>query len=159
MICDFNPNILVLQETYFKPQYIVTLMGFDYYFKTNVSDGRAISGRSIFVRQGVPHEPLQLESHLQVVAVKVSLHRTITICCIYIPPHFTVAQKDLDDLVNELPQPFLLLGDFNGHNQLWGDDNCDSLGEKVENVLDCLEVCSMITLPHICIPPLVHKQL
>ena len=42
-------------------------------------DGRATGGCSIFVKKGIPHEVLELDTELQAVAVKVSLHKTITI--------------------------------------------------------------------------------
>ena len=143
LISDFNPSILALQETYFRANDNVNLRGFDHYFKTSVSEanGRAIGGCSIFVKKGVPHEPVDVDTDLQVATVKVSLHRTFTICCIYISPSCTVAQKQLDNLVNQLPQPFLLVGDFNAHNELWGSYKCDSLGEKVETVLDSPDIC------------------
>ena len=49
-------------------------------------------------------------------AVSVTLQRTISICSIYIPPRSKIVEKDLDEIVNQLPTPFLLLGNFNGHN-------------------------------------------
>ena len=51
-------------------------------------DGRATGGCSIFVKKGIPHEVLELDTELQAVAVKVSLHKTITVCNVYIPPRF-----------------------------------------------------------------------
>ena len=82
--------------------------------KTCVSevDGRATGGCSIFVKKGILDEVLELDTELQAVAVKVSLHKTITVCNVYIPPRFNVAQSDLDNLVNHLPAPFLFIGDF-----------------------------------------------
>ena len=71
-------------------------------------DGRATGGCSIFVKKGIPHEVLELDTELQAVAVKVSLHKTITVCNVYIPPRFNVAQSDIDNLVNQLPAPFYL---------------------------------------------------
>ena len=35
---------------------------------------------------------------------------------VYIPPRFNVALSDLDNLVNQLPAPFLFIGDFNAHS-------------------------------------------
>ena len=46
--------------------------------------------------------------------MSVTLHKTISICSIYIPPRVKIEQKDLDEIVNQLPTPYLLLGDFNG---------------------------------------------
>ena len=122
LISNFRPYILALQETHFKDSDNVNIRGFDHYFKTCMSevDGRATGGCSIFVKKGIPHEVLELDTELQAVAVKVSLHKTITVCNVYIPPCFNVAQSDLDKLVNQLSAPFLFIGDFNAHSDLWG---------------------------------------
>ena len=118
LISNFRPYILSLQETHFKETDNVHIRGFDHYFKTCMSevDGRGTGGCSIFVKKGIPHEVLVLDTELQAVAVKVSLQKTITVCNVYIPPRFNVAQSHLDNLVNQLPAPFLFIGDFNAHS-------------------------------------------
>ena len=62
------------------------------------------------------------------------LHKTITTCNVYIPPCFNVAQSDLDNLVNQLHAPFLFIGDFNAHSNLWGWPLSNNLGNKVEHL-------------------------
>ena len=96
LIFNFKPYILALQETHFKDIDIVNIRGFDHYFKTCVSevDGRANGGCATFVKKGIPHEVLELDTELQAVAVKVSLHKTIIVCNVYMPPRFNVAQHD-----------------------------------------------------------------
>ena len=69
-----------------------------------------------------PSSQIHLKTNIQAVAVSVTLHRTISICSIHIPPRSKLVEKDLDEIVNQLPTPFLLLGDFNGHNFIWGSD-------------------------------------
>jgi endonuclease/exonuclease/phosphatase family metal-dependent hydrolase len=49
--------------------------------------------------------------------------------------------QDLVDLVKQLPSPFLLLGDFNAHSDLWGDQSLDRFGIEVENFLDISNLC------------------
>ncbi|ELU05960.1 hypothetical protein CAPTEDRAFT_202476 [Capitella teleta] len=39
-------------------------------------------------------------------------------------------QKDLVDLVKQLPSPFFLLGYFNAHSDLWGDQSLNRSGTK-----------------------------
>ena len=99
LISNFSAFILALQETNFKD---ANIRGFHHYFKTCMSevDGRATGGCSIFVKMGVPHEVLELDTELQTVAIKLSLRKPITICNVHIPPHFNVAQTDIDNLVN-----------------------------------------------------------
>ena len=75
-----------MQETHFKDTDSVNIKGLK-------------KGCSLFVKKDIPHEVLELDTELQAVAVKVSLHKTIAVCNVYIPPHFNVAQSDLDNLV------------------------------------------------------------
>ena len=41
-----------------------------------------------------------------------SLSKSI-ICSLYLPPHCKFSKHDLENLINQLPRPYLLLGDFN----------------------------------------------
>ncbi|GFU07082.1 RNA-directed DNA polymerase from mobile element jockey [Trichonephila clavipes] len=69
------------------------------------------------------HDNTIMSSHctsLQAVAVRIHIHSLVTVCCVYLPPNDVVPQVDLNRLVSQLPAPFLLLGDFNGHSPLWG---------------------------------------
>ena len=102
---------------------------------------RAIGGCSLLIKDTIPHDVIPLNTALQAVAVKVSLHKTFTICTIYIPPHLNLAQCDIDNLVNQLPAPYLLIGDFNAHSELWGCSSNDSRGKKIEELLQSSDVC------------------
>ena len=85
LISSFKPYILALQETHFKVSDNVHIGGFDHYFKMFVSevDGRATGGCFIFVKKGIPHEILEVDTELQAFAVKVYLYKTITVCNVY----------------------------------------------------------------------------
>ncbi len=78
---------------------------------------RAAGESSILVRQGTIHSVISLKTKLQAVAVRLTLHRAITLCSVYMPPSY---QLKLDRLVDQFPTPFILMGDFNSHNPLWG---------------------------------------
>ena len=47
--------------------------------------------------------------------------------------------------MQQLPSPYILLGDFNGHNILWGGQNNDSRGELIviENFITKNDICIM----------------
>ncbi|GFX19450.1 hypothetical protein TNCV_3051081 [Trichonephila clavipes] len=59
----------------------------------------------------------------------------VTVCCVYLPPNDVVPQVDLNHLVSQLPAPFILLGDFNGHSPLWGHDVTNSRGRQIEQLI------------------------
>ena len=56
-------------------------------------DGTATGGCSIFVKKGIPQEVLELDTEQQAVAVKVSLHKTITVTIMYIFQHVLMLHK------------------------------------------------------------------
>ncbi|GFU87546.1 probable RNA-directed DNA polymerase from transposon X-element [Trichonephila clavipes] len=57
------------------------------------------------------------------------------LCCLYFPPNTVIHQHDLNNLVDQLPAPFIILGDFNGHSTLWGSAKTNPRGRQIEQVL------------------------
>ena len=47
----------------------------------------------------------------------------------------------MDNLLQQFLPPYILLGDFNGHNILWGGQNNDSRGELIENFITKNDIC------------------
>ncbi|GFV17745.1 putative RNA-directed DNA polymerase from transposon X-element [Trichonephila clavipes] len=76
-------------------------------------------------------------------AVAVRIHSTslITVCCLYLPPNTVIHQHDLNNLVDQLPAPFIILGDFNGHSTLWGSAKTNPRGRQIEQVISDLCLC------------------
>ena len=129
-IADWSPLIICLQETFLRDTDHTTFKGYDMYNKTVVSpiDNRAIGGSSVLVKNTVPHSTIHLNTNLQAVAIRATLHRTVTVCSVYIPPRYSLKRDDLEMLINQLPTPFLLLGDFNAHSDMWGCTNTNQMG-------------------------------
>ena len=64
---------------------------------------------------------MQLQTNLEVVAATVWYQTTkLTVCSLYLPPNVPFPKDEFKDLLNELPSPFLILGDFNSKNSQWG---------------------------------------
>ncbi|KAL5008969.1 hypothetical protein ScPMuIL_014550, partial [Solemya velum] len=101
----------------------------------------ACGGVSVIVNNRTPHSPVSLNTNLQAVAVRVTLHKTITVCSLYLPPSSTINISDLDHLVTQLPTPFMLLGDFNGHNYLWGCRDINAKGKLIEDFISKHNLC------------------
>ncbi|GFY19399.1 uncharacterized protein TNCV_4127861 [Trichonephila clavipes] len=68
----------------------------------------------------------------QAVAVRIHSTSLITVCCLYLPPNTVIHQHDLNNLVDQLPTPFVILGDFNGHSSLWGSAKTNLRGRQIE---------------------------
>ena len=80
---------------------------------------RALGGISILIREDVPQSKIYMNTHSQAIAVLVTLHKTVPICSLYIPPHDLINEKELNNLIKQLPKLFILMGDFISHNKIW----------------------------------------
>ena len=93
-------------------------------------------GLALFIDNSYLFTEVQFNTPLQAVAARVALSKAVTVCNIYIPPSVDVSLSDLERLIQQLPTPFVLVGDFNAHSPLWGDVRQDSWGQMVEKLLD-----------------------
>ena len=89
---------------------------------------RASAGVSILVNENIPQSIVIFNTKLQLLAVKVTAHKTMSLCSVYLPPrnHFNFNPKDLQNVIVQLPSPFTLTGDFNGYHTLWGCEDVNS---------------------------------
>ena len=92
------------QETFLKPDDNIWLKGFDIYNCVQTECQRPSGGASIFVKSSFP--PRKIE--LQATAVSVTLDREITLCSEYIPPSFSLNSQHWDNLLQQLPSPYIL---------------------------------------------------
>ena len=78
---------------------------------------------------------------LQAIVVKVTLHTTITFCNLYIPPCTALHLRDLANIEDQLSKPFVIVGDFNSHNYLWGGNKNDAKGKVMERFMTKSNIC------------------
>jgi len=130
-------SIACLQEIKLKNDDNCTLRGFDSYKKCHTAtNDTATGGVAILVRKGIPHQEVALNTTLQAVAVTINLHITLTVCSIYLPPGRRRDElAEMDNLASQLPSPFLILGDFNAHSDLWGQQSLQPDGQIVEDFI------------------------
>ncbi|GFO29675.1 RNA-directed DNA polymerase from mobile element jockey [Plakobranchus ocellatus] len=73
-------------------------------------------------RGGPPHQKrnpffgIDLKTGVHAAAATISLEKTLTVCSLYLPPNSPVSKLSLAELFEQLPKPFLVLGDFNAHS-------------------------------------------
>ncbi|KAG1713961.1 RNA-directed DNA polymerase from mobile element jockey [Nymphon striatum] len=134
LLNDHNPTAMCLQETRLNDTYNTTIRRYSIYRRDLPSEHPA-GGVCIIVNNQIPHSSVQLNSSLQAIAVRVSMHKVLTICSIYIPPSSPIIAADVEDLLRQLPAPALICGDFNGHNLLWGSRVTNPRGRTIENII------------------------
>ena len=127
-----------VSETKLGPDVNFQIKGFKGYQKNlQVGEGQTPHGGvAVYVKNGISSYGINLQTPLQAVAVSIKCHQRITVCSIYLPPNETILQADLQALIEQLPKPFLLLGDMNAHHPMWHDTReTDQRGEMLVNLI------------------------
>ncbi|GFV88922.1 putative RNA-directed DNA polymerase from transposon X-element [Trichonephila clavipes] len=134
IIRQYHPLCVALQETFLKSCHTTKIRRYGCVRKD--TEGPSVSGGvCIFTSLDFPSSALPLHTSLQAVAVRIHSTSLITVCCLYLPPNTAIHQHDLNNLINQLPAPFVILGDFNGHSTLWGSAKTNLRGRQIEQVL------------------------
>ncbi|CAK9795846.1 Probable RNA-directed DNA polymerase from transposon X-element [Anthophora plagiata] len=131
-----NPDILCLQETNFKKNHLHTLKHYSTFAKNRANVNHASGGVAIAVSNNYISSEIPLSTTLEAIAVAVSLPYKIHICSIYLPNSFSLELEELEKLIEQIPTPLILAGDFNSHSSLWGSSKSDSRGKKIEKLLE-----------------------
>ena len=118
---------MYLQETFLKQEDNITIKYQSVYNEIFAEGEKARCGVSVIVNNNIPHKQISLNTNLQTVAVRISLHNTVTLCSISLPPSRPIDENQLNNLISQLPAPYILPGDFSGHNIMWG---CDVNNQK-----------------------------
>ena len=122
LLNEHTPLCMCLQETMIRTANIHSPSGYSIIHQPSDPDDGHTRGVAILVNKNVHHEVINLNTNLQALAVRITIHKTYTICTLYLP-HQNVRKQDIQNLINQLPQPFLLLGDMNAHSPTWGSSS------------------------------------
>ena len=74
-------------------------------------------------------------------AVTISTSKTITVCSLYLPPSENLNIVLLTRLIDQLPTPFVICGDFNGNSMTWGCEKNNSRGDIIDDFITENNVC------------------
>lgn len=141
----YNIVCACLQETYLTTQSVNPFRCFDMFRKDRIGTARASGGVAILTAKSVPTRPFPVTTDLEAVAVQVCLDSVITVCSLYLPPSESITQKQFEDLCDQLPAPFMILGDLNAHSPLWGGTKVDCRGKMLEKVILSRAICLLNT--------------
>lgn len=135
LLHDYNAKILILQETMLGQISPRAPAGYTLFTGGITTDRRPGSGLAFLVRNDTAHAQLQLQSNLQVMAFRIQLSKIYTLCNIYISPGEAINVQDLHHLLQQLPEPIIISGDFNAKHVMWGNSNTDQRGNTIETFL------------------------
>ena len=134
---------IALQETKMPSQYMYKFRNYNLYAQDGTYNRRQHGGVALYIRDTIPQIEIKLQTTLQAVAVTIQLNFKLTICCFYNSRSMQLTTDALKNLYDQLPQPCLILGDFNGYSPLWGCNRTDHRGNIIENFIN---QCNLILL-------------
>ena len=147
LLHDRNPACVCLNETFLNDPNTFSCRMYSSHFETNALQRNNL----ILVRHDIPFQPLQLQTTLNALSIQLHLDKRYTVCSIYLKPSEDLDPVLLNDLLSQLPSPFLLLGDFNARHRSWFDVITNSRGNCILNVLQshCLIVLNSDSPTHL----------
>ncbi|GFR21507.1 nucleic-acid-binding protein from transposon X-element [Trichonephila clavata] len=117
-INDWNPDIILVQETQLRPCDLVTIPNFTLY-RTDRLTHRG--GTAIFIKRSIAHTHFII-SNPNIENTAITLHRTneksITIISAYRPPRSKICEQDLQKFFRNR-DCCLVIGDLNAKNKYW----------------------------------------
>lgn len=141
---DNKINIALLSETWFKPSSKINFTGFNL-FRFDRDDGYA--GVAILVKKNLSFSKISVNrlNELMCSAIQVNINKNqkINFYSVYVRPQSRISTTEWVGFLRNLKKPFILGGDFNSHNGVWGCDMTDTSGK---NLLDALEECDLTFL-------------
>ena len=132
LISKYSPAAICLQEILLTPH--ETFQHYSAYYKSGI---HGHGGVCILVKKSFIHSQVQFQADLQAVAVCITINdKTYTVASVYVPPNETLNELVFDRMINSFSSRYLILGDFNGHRYLWGDNQENERGKVVEKLID-----------------------
>ena len=133
-----GPSCICLQETFHGAQIPLPPRGYRVKAPSTpnlTSSTRPPGGIVMLIKNNIPYYDVPISTNLAACAARINIGREYTVCNIYIPPSQTINASEILNLTSQLPTPFLLLGDFNARNRLWGDTIENQHGRIVREFL------------------------
>ena len=148
LVENYKPDVLALQETKLWKDCKFELTGHSCVRKDGHYNRTPHGGVEMYIHQSVPVRLIPLRTELQAIVAQINIWQTATICNIYISDSHNFSIELLQEVVDQLPEPYIIMGDFNGHNMLWGSANTYMRGRVIEELANnnnchILNDCSM----------------
>ena len=117
LITKYCPAIVCLQKTSLKKNTTTNIKNHYSYNYMKQHTDRPCGGSSVIINNNIPHSKITLNTNMKAVAISATLHRTITECSVYIPQS-EEKESQLNNLIELLSRLFIIIWDFNSHNEI-----------------------------------------
>lgn len=156
LIATYNPHIIALCETWLHSDFSLSIRGYSICRKDRV-DG--YGGVLLACRNDLISSSIAINTNFECVGCSVSLTSRLqmNIVSVYFPPNLQISSQNLELMLNCIPEPRFILGDFNAHSQQWGCAFDDQRANILSSVFDDNNLITLNTGEHtrvVCPPRL-----
>ncbi|XP_055605828.1 uncharacterized protein LOC129753998 [Uranotaenia lowii] len=130
-----NTTVLSIQDILCNsviPQNLIK--GYQLHTTSNTSSRQ---GAGLAIKNGIPYDLININSTMNVVCAKLHYPFNITAVSLYIPPQTSYSDftEKIDDLLPQIPTPYIIMSDPNAHSLSWGSSHTSRKGSYLENLV------------------------
>ncbi|XP_058448705.1 uncharacterized protein LOC131428678 [Malaya genurostris] len=135
-IACLAPICLAIQETHIKDNTNPSSW-FGYRYLWKMTRGANIYQTvALAIRADMIIGQIHLNTDLLAIASQITYPIKCTVVSIYVPQDVSDFGDKLTNLIDQLPKPFLIMGDFNAHHFSWGSKRCCPRGKAIVEVVE-----------------------
>ena len=144
IIQEYNPCCLCLQETrqcnrQLNPPsgYKIVQPPLNTSNLPNNDDAPQKRGVALLIRKNINYRniTLSIPNNIEAIAAQIYAGKYYTVCSMYLSPSTSIEKRDVLNVLEQLPKPYLVLGDMNARHTSWGEDICNAKGDMFEQLL------------------------
>ena len=139
-----NPDCLCLQETRQGSRQLYPPSGYHIFHTRDDQNGQQSNdgmpqkrGVALLIDKKMNFRKvnLSLPNNIEAIAAQIYAGKFYTVCSLYLSPNQAISRRDIQSLLDQLPKPFLILGDMNARHTSWGEEVCNEKGELFDQLL------------------------
>lgn len=140
MIRKTSPDIILLNETWLKPNYNFKITNYDIIRKDR-NDGKG--GIATLIRNNLIYEEIKL-NHInpsdpcQILIIKI---KELNVINIYNPPSNIIPLATINRIISGLTGQIVIMGDLNALSPLWGSKTTNLNGQNIQKLIDDFQLC------------------
>jgi len=137
-LVDENIDIALISETHCTEQYSLSQSHNFRVFNAVHPSGKAQGGATVYVRKGISFtlDSTYSTEKIQLCAVRVPMgHAQISVAAAYCTPSLCTKATDFDLAFQKLSSTWIVGGDFNAKNPLWGSRTTTTRGRELAKIV------------------------
>lgn len=142
LLIEKNIDICLLNETWFKSNSIIP--HFPTYNLIHKNSINSHNGVAILVNHRLKYKVINthFSESIQNLCITIETqYGAMAVLCVYSPPSIRFDSAKLKDLINNIPKPCIVMGDFNAHNIAFGCHSDNNRGRCLFNIIDDFDLC------------------